>query len=409
MIKTYYLCRLTQLSPLRISNGDSNKTDSDLMRDGKGEPYIPGSSMAGVLRARFPEKDADSLFGFLSVGSSKDIRESRICVSDAKLIKDKSGSIHYTIRDGVAVDEDGTAKDKAKYDFEVAEGNCVFHAVLETDSDDPVIEKVLLGIQSEGGLSFGGHTTRGYGRMKAEFRKKQFDLSDSNVMNAWLDYDPFSGDAFDCASPIAAAAAGYENDRLFVKAEISISGSFAVRVYHDGESTETLKNHDDKPVIPGTSWAGVFRHYVRSVSRKLGLNAEETDGMFGSAGIDGDKKQRSRICFEETVLENSKTVRYVRNALDRFTMAPRNGALYTEEYCSYGNGSLEISLPRNADRTFLQLLSCALIDLDKGILHLGGEGGTGHGLVTVDRLLVDGRDVTQELKDNKMFLLQGKE
>ena len=50
MKKVYYQLKMYQKSPLRIGSGENEITDSDLMIDGKGCPFIPGSSVAGVLR-----------------------------------------------------------------------------------------------------------------------------------------------------------------------------------------------------------------------------------------------------------------------------------------------------------------------------------------------------------------------
>ena len=68
-LKLYYLCRFTQLSPLRLSGGKNDRTDNALMLDSRGLPMIPGSALAGVLRSRLPREDADLLFGKNTVGN----------------------------------------------------------------------------------------------------------------------------------------------------------------------------------------------------------------------------------------------------------------------------------------------------------------------------------------------------
>ena len=82
-LKLYYLCRFTQLSPLRLSGGKNDRTDNDLMLDSRGLPMIPGSALAGVLRSRLPREDADLLFGKNTVGN--DMTESAVLVGDAAL------------------------------------------------------------------------------------------------------------------------------------------------------------------------------------------------------------------------------------------------------------------------------------------------------------------------------------
>ena len=116
-LKLYYLCRFTQLSPLRLSGGKNDRTDNDLMLDSRGLPMIPGSALAGVLRSRLPREDADLLFGKNTVGN--DMTESAVLVGDAAL--PAGAKVRFTHRDGVGLDERKIAIPKAKYDFETAE------------------------------------------------------------------------------------------------------------------------------------------------------------------------------------------------------------------------------------------------------------------------------------------------
>ena len=38
-------------SPLSVSSGENEWTDSDVLRDGNGELFVTGSSLAGAMRA----------------------------------------------------------------------------------------------------------------------------------------------------------------------------------------------------------------------------------------------------------------------------------------------------------------------------------------------------------------------
>ena len=38
-------------SPLSVSSGDNEWTDSDVLRDADGNPFVTGSSLAGAMRA----------------------------------------------------------------------------------------------------------------------------------------------------------------------------------------------------------------------------------------------------------------------------------------------------------------------------------------------------------------------
>ena len=42
---------ITLTSPLNLSSGESEITDTDIIRDWYGKPFVPGSSLAGAMRA----------------------------------------------------------------------------------------------------------------------------------------------------------------------------------------------------------------------------------------------------------------------------------------------------------------------------------------------------------------------
>ena len=198
MNKIYYQLQLTQVSPLRLSNGENQDTDSDLMRDSQGKPYIPGSSLAGAMRSHLDTADAEALFGEIHDDGKN--RESRILVSDAVLTND--AAYHISSRDSVRLDENGVAEDTGKFDFEVVECTQPYTAILEVNDLDETsfdaqgtTEKLLSRIIGENGISLGGRTTRGYGHMKVTIKRICFTFP--NDMTKWLDFDPLSGKAWD--------------------------------------------------------------------------------------------------------------------------------------------------------------------------------------------------------------------
>lgn len=53
------------LSPLNVSSGEDEWTDADLLRDGNGDVFVPGSSLAGAMRAYIKkEKNESCLLGY---------------------------------------------------------------------------------------------------------------------------------------------------------------------------------------------------------------------------------------------------------------------------------------------------------------------------------------------------------
>ena len=397
MIKTYYLMRLTQLSPLRISSGEGEHADSDLIMDARGFPYIPGSSLAGVLRAMLPKNVGDRLFGTLTDSPCS------IVVSDAVL---RCGETDFsvTVRDGVGLDDAGTAEENKKYDFEVLECAAPYHAVLEVNDHMPEMQLLMQEIAAEDGLRVGGRTTRGYGRMRVEIRQRKFSFPEDLV--EWLEWDSFAAASWNECDPVILQASPSDRQTV-VQAEISIRGSFTVRSFvgEDQLNNTYLTDRDGHPVIPGTAWAGVFRHHMRVLARELGFGAdrlEQIDLLFGMR--DGQEGfLRSAILFSETVIAGGKPYRWTRVGVDRVTAAPSNGKLFTNEYCEGGTGILTIHLPKDGLAPWQrQLTACCLMDLDSGILHFGGEGSVGRGTVEITRLTVDGTDRTEALKTHML-------
>ena len=403
-LKLYYRCRFTQLSPLRLSGGKNDRTDNDLMLDSRGMPLIPGSALAGVLRGRLTREEANLLFGKDTVGG--DMTESAVLVGDATL--PTGAKVQFTHRDGVGLNERKVAVKGAKYDFEAAECSEPYTTVIEWSgwSDDPVIpllDDLMAGVAADG-LAFGGRTTRGYGRMAAEVCKKMFRFPVD--LDAWLTFDPDAEDAFAAADAVAGRETAPQEDVLC--AELRMMGSFIVRRYTSDVAVDEDKNGPDycalengsgRPVLPGTGWAGVFRHHMRAMLDEMGgTEQQKTDvnALFGYSD-DGALKKRSALAFDETEISGGQTYVLTRNALDRFTAGTASKALYTSCVQQGGQGTLTIRLRKGALDAFQrQLLGAALLDLDRGYLTIGGENSVGRGRATVTAMTLNGHPLQKE-------------
>ena len=335
--------------------------------------------------------------------------------------------IRFSARHGVRIDEEtGTAVDGAKYDFEAVEvAGGHYTAVLELNStgeNDPV-EKTLEELMQaavSGSISFGARTTRGYGGMKAQVFKKVFDLSPGSAHNEkWLDFDPFSETSFGGEEVKAVEAADGLDIERDMHVGLKMEGNFIVRVRStdpEGVDHYPLTSIADKPVIPGTSWAGVFRHHMLSLARQAGLDGgacAAVNELFGKTETGNPK--RSRIRFHETEIDGGNSLEVTRVALDRFTMAPRDKAMLNERVCQGGRGELRIQMRRDPrledaslpseekekikkqDRLLMSLLDAALLDLHYGLLNVGGEGNVGRGRASITSLVINGKEESKLL------------
>ena len=63
--RKYYALEIELISPLKVSNGQEIHSDSDVMRNGNGVLFIPGSSLAGAFRDYLGfSKDKECIMGY---------------------------------------------------------------------------------------------------------------------------------------------------------------------------------------------------------------------------------------------------------------------------------------------------------------------------------------------------------
>lgn len=439
--KIYYQLCITEISPLRIGDGGNEETDSDLMLDGRGFPFIPGSSLAGILRSEAAADGIDrtaltALFGDVETDGEEDPEKpsdtknkkvkpvqktSMIFVGDAVLPQSADlSTITVSRRDGVAVDEWGMTVPRAKYDFQTAECRLPYTAVLEWSGTEKEEKNLIDGIlepilrrAATAGLSFGARTTRGFGRTAVKVKKRIFVFPGD--LEAWLRFKPDAEDAFEGATELSGTASETARKRMRIEIGFRVVGTFSVRVKtmrseldpEDGTVPDSipLENARGNPVIPGTTWAGVFRHHMAELLSELEGDPEELcrklhelNLLFGMDDTAERKHVRSPIRFSESevVTNGRRTKRTVtRNALDRFTQAPRNGALFTSKVYSGGCGTLEIEFEQeNVKPYYKRLLAASVADMHRGIVAVGGEAGVGRGILCIDSLKVNGAPVS---------------
>ncbi len=413
MHKHYYKCTLYLQSPLALSNGENENTDSDVLLGSDGRPFIPATSLAGVLRSLAAQEGTtlggaplqEALFGNISPNGSH--VKSPVTVYDARLAPNAAWRKYQ--RDGVALTDHKNVIDGAKYDFEIVESKAPFTCYLETDADHAPALEALLCKAMASGLRLGGKTTRGYGQMKLSVTCRSFDFalpatpSGKDGFDAWLAFDLFAADAF-ARCP---ALQKDEHTHAFLQATFTLQGALAVREYASskdasGADFAPMRNLAGNPVIPGTSWAGVFRHRMLRLAEEAGVAdayKAEADTLFGNAGKDIAHISRSRIVFSESEITQSTAHTRTRTALDRITGAAAESKLFTEGFCHGGETVLTIALPSGKISPLAQqLLAAALLDLHSGLTSVGGAGSIGHGLLQLSALQANGQDVLARLQ-----------
>ena len=140
--RVYYQLKIKLASPLSVGSGESENTDHDVFVDGNGNPVIPATSIAGVLRAFVGGDTAVELFGEIAKKDGEQTIPSHIRVYDALCTKgDKD---YITNRDFVKL-KDKVAVKGAKFDYQVVETGAEFVSYCELldCSYEAVLEAVL--------------------------------------------------------------------------------------------------------------------------------------------------------------------------------------------------------------------------------------------------------------------------
>lgn len=420
--------RLT--SPLMMGSGEDTNTDMDILKDALGNVFIPGTAIAGTIRSYLAggQKKEDETLRHLFGERDKESTQSLIYVSNATI----KNNPNVRSRDGVALELDTkTAKDKAKYNYEIVEPGAAFDMRFEVafrakhkdiiPTCKGYLVRMLAALQ-DGDIAFGAKTRRGFGKGQIETLQildLNLESSDRKMIETWLTFDWNTMPDVTLKQvqerweleTIALVSSDKENR---IEVEFTLPYSLLIRDYlsNPNEPDAIHLRSGENPIIPGTSWAGAIKHQMKRICAELGMkpilrNKETTypiiEELFGFVDIDAkkpkNKAKASRITFDESVIQNAKTLNYTRNKIDRFTGGTVTGALF-EEQPVFGDKQatipLRITIKKPEDSHMedaeIGLLLLALQDLWHGIQAIGGETSVGRGILQGKRLKINGRE-----------------
>jgi len=434
---------LVLMTPTHLGNGDADApTAMSLQRDSiSGAALLNGSSIAGALRnylrARMhgdsvlepkrvkdtntPNGTAEWLFGGLK--GADDGSQSALIVCDAR---STTADPAIELRDGVRINaQTRTADDTGKYDFELLAAGTIFPLRFElrlaaTASDDDEqrlrdgLAIALSGLEIDpiteraaGEINIGMKKRRGFGLCRVDgWEVWEFDLTAPDDLLRWLAFKRDFGAAFATAPMVARpaglalhasnAAATDKRQRASLEATFTLVGSLLIRSGQDRAVLAPDVRHlharqsdgNERPVISGTSLAGVLRHRAERIANTLraGSGAGFTERLFGrmpAAERDDDMGQASRIIVHERIVRDDTEEKLVQNriAVDRFTGGAYEGALFNAQpvFATPKTNTMlaiEIIDPQAAEVGMLLLL---LKDLWTEDLPIGGESSIGRG------------------------------
>lgn len=402
--RIYTVWKIRLDSPMNISGSENTLTDSDFIRNGSGELFIPGTSVAGALRSYLNQKkDEEGIFGYSSGGKGF---MSSVFFSDIYFDE----SISVSVRDGIRLDEDKIVQKKHKFDTEILEtGACgklyIECVIRERDQEADFYEslhRIAAGIQN-GEIRFGAKKTRGFGKIRiTEIYERSFTKETGKEWTEFLK-DQTNLSIYDNVSPEEYLHDLGETERRYLKITLPLrqKGGISIRKYSAQPNKADYEHITCRgvPVIPGSSWNGAIRSLAERILEELGCPGRNTllDKWFGYVLDKNDKNimqrekaRRSMVTVGESVLSDPRGDRCVqipvsRNRINRFDASTVNGALYSEIACFNGHTELEIYIEKKEDWNALTaLFSLIMKDIRNGYLAVGGQTAIGRGIFTSD-------------------------
>lgn len=498
--------------------GDSPDTDLPLAQNGKGNWYVPGTSIAGVMRSWFEQNLGtdltDSLFAWKARKSDagkpeKDLEEKKhasfILIEDA-VIEDFE-NVLMEVRDGVGIDRCyGVAADQAKFDRAILPRGTTLDLVMTVEiheeSDANLTRaaiRQLLEALSKSRMRFGAAKTRGLGRVKLKnIRIKEDELYGFEAIMRLLKNE-------NNAKPFATWLAEFElrltsDDKLKFKQlkkdqpRLSIEVVWKprlpvmVKTGYDGIGVDMLpltsRVEKDKValVLPGSSIKGVMRSHAERIVRTVldfpsmcdkqqvnfhdqikevplidelfgakaernrqdhrGLGALAADDCYAKETMDSESWQKIETADSDEGKPYFKRHlwRYLRQvdeqsdtltedayreptqkfsiehhvAIDRWTGGASEGALYSvlaPNAVDWEPMRLTLDftrIPENSRLPALMLLCLTLRDVAENRLPFGFATNRGMGEIAVQKIAVEGQDLSDQLKELTKFESNGK-
>lgn len=433
-----FLARVTMKAKTPVAIGSGEKdflSDSLVITDMYGLPYIPGTTVAGVVRSIVDPLKKDTLFGFQNEEAG---RGSEIVFSEAKMLNSKgevmdgigvgtqdelcTKCMTLPIRQHVRINGKGTAADGGKFDEQVVFAGVRFCFEFEIVSKENKTENFTKIISAINNAEFriGSGSRSGFGQMEVvKVQQATIDMTkdkdlqvylnkSSNLQesNEWEGWEPLPLESANASQESVVYHLELTPDDFFMfgsgfsddSGDADMTGVRATKIVWNQSDQATIKKNC--VLIPASSLKGALRHRVAYHYNKKKhawagsgkeQEADKNDAVIALFGkSDGKDIVRGNALFSDIIKdESSVTTKYINHvSIDRFTGGAIDGALFTE-LADYGNKekfTTDIVVKKSAliDTDIEYAFERALDDLKNGMLPLGGGVNRGNGIFRGD-------------------------
>lgn len=427
LMRKYFAVLVQLASPLNVSSGADQYSDSDVLRNGRGEVFVPGTSLAGAFRNWLKESGiSDDVMGFSSKESGKQM--SSFYISDLYFHANEQCNVKVSLRDRIQLDSKKAVNNK--FDTEIVEPGVegtLFVNYVQRQGDTADLDKIVCGILQEiesGAIRFGANKNRGYGRFRVLriFEKK---FTDADV-DEWISFASNSHNLSSYGEGISyqeweATKEKPMSGYLKIQVPLQLKGGISIRRYStrpgmpDFEHINCGKDEMGQPipVIPGTSWNGAIRAGALSILGELvGKKRAErvVRGWFGHVEKNKTEKGdelgawQSAVVIAESRIKGGTWLAMMRNQINRFDASTKTGALYSEWSYFGGVTKLELMVRKEAGyQALVGMLLLVIADLQKGYLCVGGQTAVGRGVFEKNGDIFFSEAVDEELCNRALY------
>lgn len=411
---------LQVLTPLHVGSGEDRPTEltqgeapvrvAQVVRDYRGRPCLPGSTVKGILRRQVPV-GAETICGSARLGDGQEASGEMgwLLVRMAPQIGDLPDMGHLPERGDHAngifieartrIDRDtGTAQDGLLYHAEmVAPGMCFqLRLALLKPTDQRIIQvqAMLAALTAADGVAFGGGQSNGMGRLRLIDAPR---IGDGQTWHLNAPSQPaYVQLKLFCPSPYVAVDASRTSKPLKPteqETEVAASGKEPDKP----AQLQPLKDGAGQPVLRGSALLGVMRARAAWLQARLAgaSNHQDVDDpekdfttlaqltpverLFGVPGFRGCLQVRS-----VQVQPGFKPVKLTSVALDQFSQAPIDNALFSTQAFSQCRFVVALDLDGRAGQAEKDVLDEVLADASTNGLIVGHGGNKGFGWFEVN-------------------------
>ena len=393
---TFINMRLINKGPMKIGNGE----DGILIDLASNNPYMPGTSLAGAMRAyakvNFGEREVKELFGHGE-------KDSNIYIQDSYAKNKKE--IEY--RPGIKMNNRlGVNEKKAYFQRELLGEGHQFDIEIKLFSKNEeqreehlnIIKSILSAIQC-GQLRFGANKTNGSGIVGIDkLNICKLDLENSKD---FISYISNTLSYVDSKDSMLSKVNGEKTVRFTFKGStdtpLLVAGFDSLN--HEQPDNSNMVNSKNEYILPGSAFKGTLRNNFNKIAKLKELDYI-TNVAFGHDSK-SNNKNCGRLFFVDIKIENAlDSAIYNRIKIDQFTGGVRSGAILNQIPIK-GRFKSEIYFKltgqESDDKKIIAIMLYTLKDALTGDIAFGSTSAIGRGRLKGEFIEIEVNDEIAKL------------